>query len=288
MLDLDPKREGTKPTDAATLIVVRDHGPSELQVFCVERSAKSRFMGGAIVFPGGKLDDADKDPAWERLVTAPWVPRAPRSPIASDDATARALAIAGCREALEEAAILPVVGKRLDAETLLALRHELCEKGASLRALVAERELRLDLSALRPFSRWVTPAAEARRFDARFYLVALPAGQEGAHDHKETTQSFWASPSEILKRFDEGTAQLAPPQHRLLSVLATVKNVAHALALAEEMTLDIICPELVTQNDDSLALVLPGDPQHSISARRIPGKTRYVMHDGRFIPADPT
>src|SRR5262249_49373210 len=97
-LDLDEKREEVAPRDAATLVLVRD-GASGVEVFCVERHKKSGFLGGAIVFPGGKLDAGDEDGAWDARVT--------RSAFAGRE---RALAIAACRESLEEAAILPIEG----------------------------------------------------------------------------------------------------------------------------------------------------------------------------------
>ena len=256
----------------------------------MKRHAESRFLGGAVVFPGGKVDPTDRDPAWARLVNDPWAPRAPRARLAADEATLRGLAIAACREALEEAAILPTVGKRMTAEHLLELRRKACAPKADFRALVEEEGIRLDLAALRPFSRWITPAAEKRRFDARFYVVALPADQIGAHDERETTESFWATPADVLRRFERGEVQLAPPQHRLLEVLSTVKSVAGALALAERTSLDVICPELGKHVDtagETAALLLPGDPEHTVREVRVPGKSRFVLRDGRFVPTDP-
>src|SRR5689334_11555586 len=99
MLDLDPNRQGPPPRDASTLLVVRE-APGGIEVFCVERR-KAGFLGGAVVFPGGKLEPSDLDPAWHDVTTPP---RAPRSTIAADDGALRGLAVAGCREALEEAA----------------------------------------------------------------------------------------------------------------------------------------------------------------------------------------
>jgi len=122
MLDLDPNRQGPAPRDASTLVVARD-GPGAIEVFFVERQ-KSGFLGGAVVFPGGKVDPSDLDPEWALAATAP---RATTPPIAADDAALRGLGVAACREALEEAAILPVVGAdpahgALLHDELLALR----------------------------------------------------------------------------------------------------------------------------------------------------------------------
>jgi 8-oxo-dGTP pyrophosphatase MutT (NUDIX family) len=282
MLDLDPERPGVTPRDAATLVVVRDAPRGGVEVFCVERQ-KVGFLGGAIVFPGGKLEPDDLDPAWTGRATAP---RTPRTPVAADEATLRGLAVAACREALEEAAILPVVGGALAHAELLEWRARAERGEATLRELLAARGLSLDLASLHPFARWITPVAEARRFDARFFLFVAGDALTGAHDDHETTASFWAPPGEVLRRFTAGELQLAPPTHRTLEILASAHDARHAVAATEGACLDPICPRLVSQGD-SVALVLPGDPEHDVREPRSPGKSRFVLRGDRFLPEDP-
>lgn len=282
MLDLDPMRVGPEPRDAATLVVVRDAGArTGLEVFCVERH-KAGFLGGAIVFPGGKLDAGDADPAWAAHATPP---RATSVPIAATEPTGRALAIAACREALEEAAILPVTGTPPSHEELLAWRASLraVPEPTSLLTLLVSTGRKLDLAALHPLARWVTPASEVRRFDTRFFLFVANASLQGQHDDHETTASFWASPARVLARFGRGELQLAPPTERTLAILATARTAADAAAIAATSCLDPICPELVTQGD-AVALVLPGDPEHTVPVVRSPGPSRYVLREGRFVP----
>ena len=278
MLDLDVNRDGATPRDAATLVLVRDV-PGGIEVFCVERHKKSGFLGGALVFPGGKLDEADKDPEWTGLATAP---RATRTPVAADNAMLRALLVAACRESLEEAAILPVQGELRHAE-LLELRARAASKSAGLAALLRQRGLRLDLGALRVFARWITPTAESRRFDTRFVMAAAPAGQPGAHDERETVSSFWARPAAVLARFDAGEVQLAPPTHRTLDLLRACVNAEAALAWCDEQNLAPICPRLVPQGD-TMALTLPGDPDHDVPEPRVPGTSRFVLRGERWLP----
>lgn len=286
MLDFDLNRAGVPPRDAATLVVVRDATGGGVEVFCVERQ-KVGFLGGAVVFPGGKLDAGDVDPAWLDLSTAP---RPSGSPLAADDATLRGLAVAACREALEEAAILPLVGEPLAHGELLAWRDRLARKQTTLRALVAEAARRLDLGALHPMARWITPVAESRRFDARFFLFAADAELTGVHDDHETTASFWSRPGEVMRRFVAGELQLAPPTHRTLEVLALARDVRDALDAAAAACLDPICPRLVPHRDangETMALALPGDPEHGVREARSPGKSRYVLRGDRFLPEDP-
>ncbi|HTQ43951.1 MAG TPA: hypothetical protein VMI75_14435 [Polyangiaceae bacterium] len=286
MLDLDPNREGAKPRDASTLVVVRDvRDGTGIEVFCVERQ-KVGFLGGAVVFPGGKLDATDTDAGWASAATSP---RTPRSPIADDEATLRALAVAACREALEEAAILPLVGTQLSHDELLAWRKR-AAGGESLLSLLSARGAKLDLAALHPMARWVTPVAESRRFDTRFFLYVAEGALTGAHDDHETTASFWAPPAEVLRRFVAGSLQLAPPTHRTLEMLATVPDARAAVALADAACLDPVCPRLVTHRDargETMGLALPGDPEHDVRELRSPGCSRYVLRGDRFLPEDP-
>jgi 8-oxo-dGTP pyrophosphatase MutT (NUDIX family) len=286
MLDLSFDRKGVTPKDAATLLLLKDtaDGPA---IFCVERNKKSRFLGGALVFPGGKLDPADGDAAWGDLCEE-TLDQEPRAGFASDAAHLRALRIAACRETLEEAAILPVNDGALGDEAVLALRAKV-EGGADLRAELRALGIKLRLSRVVPFSRWVTPSAEARRYDARFFVCKAPAGQSGAHDQHETMASFWATPKEILERFSRREVELAPPTHRTLEILSGFSSVDALIAWTETTTLAPICPELKPQKDhkgETLALVLPGDPEHELKEARAPGKSRYVLRDGQWLAED--
>jgi 8-oxo-dGTP pyrophosphatase MutT (NUDIX family) len=289
LLDFDATRKPTAPRDAATVVVLRD-GDAGLEVFCVRRHDKSGFLGGAVVFPGGKVDASDHLDAWASLVTAPH----PRTALlGSASAGERALAIAACRETLEEGAILPVVGA-LDHDGALGLRAELSKPlsspsdGSPLAASVAAHALTLRLDALVPWARWVTPEAETRRFDARFFLLALPAGQEGKHDQHETTMSFWGRPSAVLDRSARGEIFLAPPTLRTLELMAAVRDLGGALRLADEQPLAPICPCFFPADATGAPyLALPGDPSHPVPERRVAGPSRYVLRDGRFHAEDP-
>jgi 8-oxo-dGTP pyrophosphatase MutT (NUDIX family) len=280
VLDFDPSRPVSTPRAAATVIVVRPL-PEGLEVFCVHRHSKSNFLGGAVVFPGGKVDEEDHADAWADLAIGPH----PRTvEMATDDADARALAVAACRESLEEAAIVPLSGRISDDE-VLAMRAELAG-GRSLVDLLRVRRTRLALDSLVPWARWITPEAEARRFDARFFLLPLPEHQRGAHDNHETTMSFWASPAEVLRRFMRGDIFLAPPTCRSLELLAEHTTLESALAVAGEQSLLPVCPRFVA-DDTAPYLALPGDPSHDVREKRVAGKTRFVLRDGRFVSEDP-
>lgn len=297
MLDLKLDRAAAPPKDAATIVLVRDVAAGRgVELFCVERSKQSRFLGGAIVFPGGKLDASDASGEWATLVTDARAPvRPPAVPFTNDADHLRALAIAACRETLEEAAMLHVAGasRGVTQDDLFALRARLASDPGALRAFLLEAGLRLDLQALHPLARWVTPEAEARRYDARFFVAVAPPGQTGAHDEHETMASFWASPAEVLRRWEAGEVQVAPPTHCTLALLASCTTTDAVLELAAGSCLDPICPRLVRAAprdaagaDETLALALPGDPEHEVREPRVPGPSRYVLRGDRWLAED--
>ena len=288
MLNFDPKREPARPKDAATVVVVRER-TAGLELFCVERHARSGFLGGAIVFPGGKVDPGDHDERLSERMTG----LSQRSRALSDDlGTARAFAAAALRELLEEAAILPVVGDTLSAAALLSLRDDLVVRqsagGASttaFAALLSAHGLIADAGRLEAMWRWITPQAEARRYDTRFYLLTLPQGQQGVHDRHETTSSFWAAPREVLERWERGEIFLAPPTVRAIEIFRDVSTTDEALQVARQQTLDPVCPHFMLDGEHPI-LALPGDPLYPepCQAPSDPhAPTRFVLRDGRFV-----
>jgi len=274
-LKLDPNRPMVTPKAAATLLFLRERS-SAVEVFCVRRHARSAFLGGAVVFPGGKLDEEDGGAELGSLCSQPH----PRAELFADDPDhARSLAICACRESLEEAALLPT-DPLLDDAAVRQMRRRI-EGGACFAQLIRSARVKLDVSSLVPFARWVTPVAEQRRYDARFFIARAPRGQQGEHDEHETTMSLWSQPAQLLQAASAGDLWLAPPTLRCLELLAEVRNVDAALALAEEQTLLPICPTFVP--GDPPMLVIAGDPLHEIESPRVSGSTRFVLRDGRFV-----
>lgn len=281
----DPARP-PEPRDAATVVVVRD-GARGLELFCVERHRRSGFLGGALVFPGGKVDPGDHDEAWAALATK-LGGRASR--FADDERVARAFAVAALREALEEAALIPVVGDGLSSSDVLTLRAALAHEDAAgarpFSDVLRERGLVLDTARLEALSRWVTPTAEPRRFDTRFYLLAAPPHQEGAHDEHETTRSFWATPDDLLQRWERGEVLLAPPTSWTIALFVGAGDVDAAFDVARRQSLEPVEPCFVTDGEEMI-LTMPGDPLHPVPTLEAPDPTtptRFVLQDGRFVP----
>jgi hypothetical protein len=144
----------------------------------------------------------------------------------------------------------------------------------------------LDLASLVPLARWVTPEAEQRRFDARFFVARAPEGQEASMDEREAIRTFWALPAQLLEEADRGRVTLFPPTHRTLMHLAASGSVDAMIARARSSTLDPICPRFAIDRG-SPTLALPGDPLHEIPERRSEGGSRYVLRDDRWVSCDP-
>jgi len=275
VVDFDPNRAPVTPRPAATIILLRQ-GSSDVEVCVMQRSTKSSFMGGAVVFPGGRIEAHDQTASWDGLFvqgTGEWW----------DDEGAAAR-IAACREALEEVGVAPLSGA-LDDVAWQRLRVAAIAGVEPLRDAMRVLGAKLDLAVMVPLARWVTPEAEQRRFDARFFLAPAPSGVEGSSDQHEATRVYWASPASLLEEFERGAISLFPPTHRTLELLAGRKTLAEALALSGETTLSVICPRFLVENDVPV-LALPGDPRHDVPEPRIPGGSRYVLRDGRWTSED--
>ncbi|MEJ6023982.1 NUDIX hydrolase [Ramlibacter sp. PS4R-6] len=268
---------------AATVVMLRD-GPAGLEVFLVKRHGLSDVLGGAYVFPGGKLDDEDGDAVLHTMLdrTPAQLQHALSEPgLPAPDAAA--LFVAALRETFEESGVLFAEG----ADARVAGRaYEALREGLSFAEVLHGAQLRLRASELVPWSRWITPAVGGvirKRFDTRFFLARVPAGQEPTHDQREATESLWLAPLAALQQYRDGAIQLAPPQIMSLAHLSRHAGTAQAFADATSRPPPLVHPEPFEQ-DGVRVICYPGDARHSIAARALPGPTRLHYVDGRFEP----
>lgn len=270
------------PVDAATVMVLRD-SPSGLEVLLVRRHGDSGVLGGAHVFPGGKLDadDPRQDPSTlERSAQACQTALGENGLAAS---TALGLHVAALRETFEECGLL--LGVPQGAAQVQAVRERTAAGepfGTALHAL----GLPVDTACVRPWSRWITPRKPAmmnKRFDTRFFVAAAPPGQVVEHCAREATEAVWHSPGHWLQRYWAGEVEMAPPQIMSLCHLAGMRDVAEVLNTARSQRPALIQPESFVQ-DGERVLCYPGDPAHSVAERAWPGPTRVVMRNRRFEP----
>ena len=261
----DPLPPPVEPKDAATVMLLRD-GASGLEVFLLRRVAQMAFAGGMTVYPGGGVDrrDADASVAWAGPEPGWWARR-----FGCDVPLARALVCAAVRETFEESGVLlagPDGGSVVaDAAQFADARAALVDRELSLARFLADAGLVLRADLLRPWANWVTPAGEQRRYDARFMLAALPAGQQADGHTTEAVEAAWCRPADALADRAAGRRWLMPPTWYTLGELAELDSVARALAASERQRIEKITPQLVRTGGE-LHLTFPGDPRYQPAA----------------------
>jgi len=271
------------PRAAATVVLLRDAGAG-LEVFLLRRHERSAVLGGAHVFAGGKVDEADAGAGLlARLDQPPQALHESLHEPLIDPPAAAGLYVAALRELFEECGVLLAQGAT-PGQTAQALA--LAREGHSFGELLARLELRLQTQHVRPWSRWITPLVPSlhqRRFDTRFFVAELPAGQVAVHDNHEATQSLWIAPRQALRLYWDGAMALAPPQIMTLAALSRHATVADALARARSVAPPVIQPETF-EHEGCRVMCYPGDERHSLAVRAMPGPTRLVFRNQRFEP----
>jgi 8-oxo-dGTP pyrophosphatase MutT (NUDIX family) len=251
---------GPSRRDAATVALVRQDS-GLLEVLLLSRPADSRFAPGAEVFPGGAVDPSDSDPGW----------RQPSGSLAQTAAVPTRILVAAVRETFEECGVL-LVRDSAGLPCQLELPPEL----AGLRRRIhdghpEEFQAGLRRSGLRPAwedlafcAHWVTPAGMPRIFDTRFFLAALPLGQEPDQDAGgELTSMRWVAPEQALREAAQGRCLLLPPTRSVLAQLSAHATVAAALAAARAGRVQRVRPKL-----------------EEITADRYPGLDLETIHPG--------
>lgn len=215
------------PRPAATLLLLRDR-PGGLEVLMVRRAREMDFASGALVFPGGRVEEAD-------ALLAP-----------GDDALG-AFRIAAIREAWEECGLL--------------LAHPpappLHVQGAFGTALL-ERGLRPDHGALVPFAHWITPAHSPKRFDTHFFAAVAPEGQDAIHDGHEAVECAWLRPAEVIAEAAAGRRTLVFATRLNLLRLARHATAGEALEEAGRTPVVTVTPEPVPDGAGGTLLRIPG------------------------------
>ncbi len=246
------------PRDAATVMLLRDSPSGRLEVYMLRRQASMAFAAGAMVFPGGSVDprDADEQLGWTGPDAAEWgrIFDAPPE-------LARALVCAAVRETFEESGVL-LAGPSADSvvedttsDEWEADRLALLDRSVSLAGLLTRRGLVLRADLLRPWSRWITPVMEPRRFDTRFFAAALPAGQRTRDVGGEASAVAWVEPAEALAAGQREELRLMPPTRVSLAELADCGTREAALTGPRQVA--PIIPELQLRNG-AVWLTVPG------------------------------
>jgi 8-oxo-dGTP pyrophosphatase MutT (NUDIX family) len=258
------RRLPTPPRNAATVMLLRPGknanpaaGSDGLEVYLLRRTASMAFAPGAFVFPGGSVDDrdADQEVGWAGPGPAEWGETFDAPP-----ELARALLCAAVRETFEESGVL-LAGPSADsvvADTSgadwEADRKALLDRSLSLAGLLRRRGLVLRSDLLAPWSRWITPAAEERRYDTRFFAAALPSQQRTRDVGGEADQVTWVRPADAIAMGRSREIMLMPPTAVTLAELAAYPDVTAAVAASRQVT--PLQPE-VTGDGTAAWLTLP-------------------------------
>jgi 8-oxo-dGTP pyrophosphatase MutT (NUDIX family) len=234
---------------AATVLLVRD-GAEGIEVFMVVRHAEIEFAGGALVFPGGRVE---KDDA--ALAGAP-----------DGQVTLDAFRVAGVRETFEECGVLLArprgAAHLLPAGALpeIEARHRapLARGERTLSEMLAAEALDAATDALLHFAHWVTPANRPKRFDTQFFLAAAPPDQLAVHDGSESVDSIWIRPAQAVAETNAGLRRLVFATRKNLEKLARYATVAEALEATRASRVVTVHPRRV-QTEDGWRLQIPLD-----------------------------
>ncbi|MBL93218.1 MAG: hypothetical protein CMH56_15570 [Myxococcales bacterium] len=260
---------------AATLVLWRNHdtGP---EIFLIQRHRKSGFMGNAHVFPGGRLDDADRVAAKE---TAPSQKNrcAERSPMTDDPELATALCWAAVRETAEESGIFlcgsanqawPTPSEQQQAQKAL-------QEGTPFYQILQERQWQPFFEALHPIAWWLTPPVEPKRYDTLFFAAQIEGPIVTKTDDRETHGGRWWPVREFFNAYQAQDLFLAPP------TFAVMEDVAQALNfddfVAQSRPERLICPDLQLNESGQMDFRLPGHPDHPENDKKQAVGTRIAL-----------
>ena len=245
---------------AATVVLVRPADGGGVEVYLQRRHRGLAFAGGVFAFPGGRVDAADADlpdSAWSGPSPQTWAQQ-----FDADAATARAHVVAVVRELFEETGVLlaaPLGAAAAPAGWPSEHDRQAVSEGRPLGHVLAERGLQIDSASLLAWSRWVTPRFERRRFDAWFFVAALPPGQQPRVATDESHSQTWVRPADGLAAMKAGDLPMLPPTWWTLSELSDVKGLADLREAAPPMARHTV--GWAREGDDTV-MVLPDDPRY--------------------------
>lgn len=247
-----PPAEPAVARPAATIVLLRD-GRDDLEVLLMRRSRNAGFVPGAYVFPGGRVDGADATPDVIARLEG-LTPQAAEERLGLPGAEPPAIAyyLAALREAFEETGIL--IGRREDGSAALTagsdpavdrIRDDVMEDRIGFGEALARMECSIDGSAVAYLAHWITPLAEPRRFDTRFFAARVASGAEPIVDPREMTDALWIAPARALDRYRSGGLPMVFPTIKTLEQLSAFRDTASALERIAASPVRTILPTLV-------------------------------------------
>lgn len=240
---------------SATIMLVRD-GAEGIEIFMVVRDRPMDGAMGAVVFPGGKVDEEDRHPEhWSHLYPPQSHPELPYW-------------LAAMRETFEEAGVViarprgTTTGDIQPArakEMVVKHRDNLLDRKVTFAEIIRSEDLVPALDHMVHFAHWQTPLGLPKRFDTHFFLVSAPDGQEPIHDGREMVDCFWTPPGRIVAEADSGERTLVPATRLNLELLAECGTVAEAMEKARARKPVMVRPERFKTDEGKWAVRIPAD-----------------------------
>jgi 8-oxo-dGTP pyrophosphatase MutT (NUDIX family) len=238
---------------AATLIVVREPASGPPELLMVERAAGMAFAAGALVFPGGRIDEADRQLARELATEAE--------------------AVAAVRETLEETAV-PVALAPSPSEGAAAELQRALVADEPFAALLESAGLGIEIDALTPFARWVPKFHAVRRFDTLFYVALCPPGDwQPRVMEGECAGAAWLTARQVLDRENRGEARLIFPTRRTLERLAQHPTFDAIRADALAHPIEPVTPWVEERNGEKF-ITIPSHLGFPVTEERLDGLWR--------------
>jgi 8-oxo-dGTP pyrophosphatase MutT (NUDIX family) len=267
----EAKKQPAPPRPATTVLLLRPSkrgdANSKLEVFMVVRHHQIDAFSGALVFPGGKLEDADGDQRVRARSTG-------AAALSDEELKFR---VAGIREAFEECGIL-LAHKRgqknlIGAAELKPIeakwRKKLTDDEASILDLIEAEDLELATELMTPYAHWITPTFAPKRFDTWFFLAEAPQDQVALHDGSESTDSVWIGAQAAIDEAASGKRTLVHATTKNLELLAEGGTVAGAIAAAKARKIVTVQP-WVEQRDGKRFLHIPEGAGYRNLVREMP------------------
>jgi len=208
-----------------------------MEILLLRRSRRARFIPGAYVFPGGRVDDADAaSTVLPRLVGQSADDADSRLGLSGSHPPGIAFRVAALREAFEETGILlesggeefrsiPMNGGGEESR----LRQELQGGRVTFPEVLARMGAVLSANSPTYIGHWVTPVQERYRYDTRFFGAEVQEGCPAFPDGNELVEAVWITPTEALARNREGTLPMVFPTLLTLQALTGFDSPSQAL-----------------------------------------------------------
>ena len=234
---------------AATLVVMRERSGHAPELLMVTRTRGMAFAGGAMVFPGGRIDSADVA-------------------FAGSDGGELAARVEAIRETLEESGVPVGLSPLPDPETAAVMQDRLIA-GASFRDVLDEHGVTLAAAELTPFARWKPAFHQPRRFDTLFFIARACEGDWQLRPQPgECERVEWVSASDVLARIAAGQASAIFPTLRNLERLAQFSSFDEARSHALAYPVETITP-WIEEVDGVKWLRIPDHLGYPVTAEKL-------------------